>query len=244
MRAHPCAVVSVLVSIGALGCEAAKAPTAPTTITDSQNAATATTAAPVTVIAASTKPDVPASGIVAVPIAHGSLDISTRYDAALNIGSNDPTQFSWKGQLVEGWSPFDRLDVGIPGRTVPADANWVGLSLSGTTVKWGKTTYTRVGALDATTGGVFHVVGSVTLPLYRGQRSDKAVGTFTASPPTEYSFFTAWDGTQLELRPQGGGKVTMSLEWVPIPLEGDGTPDHPDLPDGYWQVARVSYRFE
>src|SRR5689334_21312308 len=132
--------VGVLAIVTSIACEAARSPAAPT------EPAVATSAdAEQPASAAARAPDAPMTGVIPVAVARGSLDIASRYDATLNIGSRDPARFSWKGQLSDGWSPFDRIDVGVPGRPVSIDAMWVGLSLDHTSLTWGKTTYTRIG---------------------------------------------------------------------------------------------------
>jgi hypothetical protein len=45
--------------------------------------------------------------VVPVAITRGSLDIASRYDAKLSVGSHDPARFYWRGQLYEGWNPAD-----------------------------------------------------------------------------------------------------------------------------------------
>jgi len=208
-----------------VGCEAARAPAAPSEAAELSSPAVVT--------------GVPTSGVVPVAIARGSLDIASRYDAKLSVGSHDPARLSWRGQLYDGWTPFDRMTVGVPGATEPVDAMWIGLALNSTTLRWGKTTYAHIGGLTSNSGGVLHAVGSVTLPPYTGQTTAKATGTFTISPAEYPSVFTAHDPQApqaLELRLTGTGIATMFLEWVPGAL--------PNLPDGYWHLSRVVYRFD
>jgi hypothetical protein len=168
-------------------------------------------------------------GDASVVIARGSLDITSRTEERLNIGSHDPERFSWKGELTEGRNPLELIDVGVPGATVSIAGQWAGVSLSFTTLTWGKTTYSRVGGNNEPTAGQFDVEGTVTLPLYTGQTTARVSTPFALLN----TFFMAPD---LQLQLSGGGTATVWLSWVPIPLNG--------LPDGYWRVTRIVYRFD
>jgi hypothetical protein len=84
----------------------------------------------------------------------------------------------------------------------------------------------------------------VTLPPANGKKRDRVRGSFTISRPGDYSVFTGRGGSGLDLRLTGGGRTIVTLEWVPIPVQGDGTPEYPTLPDGYWTLTHITYRFE
>ena len=227
--------LAMVAAMAFVGCDAARGPAAPSDAPDLSGPA-GVGESPASVAAASR---VPPSGVVPVTIARGALEIASRYDARLNIGSHDPARFSWKGQLYEGWNPFDTMAVGVPGAVTPVDAMWIGLALNSTTVTWDKTSYTHIGGLTSNTGGVLHFVGSVTLPRYSGQASAKATGTFTIASAEYPSIFTVSgqpSSEELQLQLTGTGTATMMLDWVPDPLPG--------LPAGYWRLNRVVYRFD
>ena len=166
-----------------------------------------------------------------VDVDRGSLDITSRTDERLNIGSHGP-RFSWKGELTEGANPLDLLDVGVPGATVSINGTWSGDSLRFTTLVCDKVTYTDVGETSA---GQLQVVGTAALPLHRGQPTEKVTTTFSLAN----TFFGTSDpqaGTSVQLQLSGSGTATVFLDWVPIPVTG--------LPDGYWKISRIVYRFD
>ena len=102
-----------------------------------------------------------------VVIERGSLDITGRYDNKLNIGTSDPARFSWKGELTEGNNPIARVTIGVPGEAALIEGSWSGGELSNTLVTWGKKqTFAQAGGNLSPSAGVFHVLGTVMLPLY------------------------------------------------------------------------------
>ena len=206
--------LAVLVAVMSAGCDAARPPAAPTTESAAAD------------FVALSQTDAPTSGVFTVPIERGSLEISSRDDVALNVASKDPARFSWTGGLFDGGNPFGQN--GAPGETVSIVGSWAGSSLTATTLTWGKTVFTQIGAWEGNTGGRFRVYGTVTLPLYTGQRIDKVRGTFTISRPGEEPGISFFAGAGLQLRLSGGGRTTVSVEWQT---------------DCCWEITHLSYRF-
>ncbi len=169
-----------------------------------------------------------------VVIERGSLDITGRYDNKLNIGTSDPARFSWKGELTEGNNPIARVTIGVPGEAALIEGSWSGGELSNTLVTWGKKqTFAQAGGNLSPSAGVFHVLGTVMLPLYSGQPSAKVTTPFALDGNTH---LTVYDPSPLQLWFTGSGTATVFLMWVPVWLNDAH-------PDGYWQFSRIVYRF-
>ena len=200
--------LAVLVAAMSAGCDAARPPAAPTP----KNAATE--------FVALSKADVPATGVFAVPIEKGTLEISGWYSAVLDVESKTPARFSWKGNVYDGGSPYGIY--GAPGETVSIVSAWVGSSLTGTTMTWGQTVFTDIGSQNGDTGGRFQVNGTITLPPHTGQRTDKVRGTFTLDADSMFS------GAGLRLNLSGSGRTAVTVEWDT---------------DCCWRITHVTYRF-
>jgi hypothetical protein len=191
-------------------------------------------AAPNAVAAATVAPHVQANVAVRVVIDRGTFDLS-QTDNTLAIFANERSnKFSWTGTVSEGLNPLTLQCPCAPGATVSIHTNWAGLSLAATTLTWGGVTYTNIGGLEENTGGQFQLVADIVMPPYRGQRTDRVRTTFTMSD----TFFTVADpDSPLRLDLSGGGTATAWLTWRPVPLP-------PALPDGFWDITRVVYKFK
>jgi hypothetical protein len=220
MRASRCTwVVGLLAAVsGVGGCEAGRSAVTPSAV------------------AVSAAPRVEAENGVAIDIDRGTFDITSRSATDLAIFANEhSTKFVWKGTLTEGVSPLDLQCPCAPGATVSIQTNWAGLSLSNSTLTWDGVTYTNIGGAQENTGGQFQLLGNIVMPPYRGQTTARVRTTFTMVD----SFFTASPpppNSPLRLNLTGGGTATAWLTWRPIPVT--------DLPQGYWEITRVLYKFK
>jgi hypothetical protein len=191
-------------------------------------------AAPSAAAAPAVAPHVEANAAVRIAIDRGTFDLS-RFENTLAIFANERSnKLTWTGSVSEGLNPIGLQCPCAPGTTVSITTNWAGLSLAGTTLTWGGVTYTNIGGLQENTGGQFQLVADIVMPAYRGQSTDRVRTTFT----TMDTFFIVSDpDSPLRLDLSGGGTATAWLTWRPIPLP-------PILPDGYWDITRVVYKFK
>ena len=199
--------------------------------------------------ALSKKPAVPASGTVDLQDMAGTLDVTGRYENTVQLRAHEAlvseegvaavrvnAKFRWSGTFVEGYTPFDVLDVGEPGGTVNLNSGWNGIGCSNTTLEWDKRTITKIGSAMSYDGCSVEFIGTVTLPKWTGQTTATASGEAQMGDPQSNIRSALYlSDPKFTINLRAIGTVTVTLAWVPIPVTG--------LPDGYWRLTRVTYRF-
>jgi hypothetical protein len=209
----------LVAALSVCGCEAGRTPSAPSAVAESA------------------EPRIEAENLVQVAIDRGTFEITSRPSTDLAIFANDHSKkLAWTGTVSEGNNPLEAQSPAPAGTTVSLGTTWSGISLATTTLTWAGVTYTNIGGAQANTGGVFELHGNFVMPPYKGQATTHVTTPFTVGDTMFFVYDPQPEGA-LQLYLTGGGTATVWLTWVP-------TPAPPSLPQGYWWMTRVLYKFK